>query len=57
MHKLIGLLIIALLSLSGSALAGPFEDGGAAYERQDYATALRLWWPLADQGNFKPSML
>ena len=27
------------------------EDGLAAYERGDYATALRLWRPLAEQGN------
>ena len=50
MHKLIGLLIVALLSLSGPAGAGPFEDGKAAYDREDYATALKLWRPLADQG-------
>ena len=31
--------------------AGPFEDGEAAYQRQDYATALRFWRPLADQGD------
>jgi hypothetical protein len=28
----------------------PFEDGVAAYERGDYATAMRLWRPLAEQG-------
>ena len=32
------------------AFAGAFEDGAAAYER-DYATALRLFQPLADQGD------
>jgi Sel1 repeat len=31
--------------------AGPFEDAVAAHGRGDYATALRLWRPLADQGN------
>jgi uncharacterized protein len=31
--------------------AGSFEDGVAAYKRGDYATALRLWRPLADQGD------
>ena len=36
---------------AGPAVAGPFEDGRAAYDRGDYATALRLWGPLADQGN------
>lgn len=33
------------------AFAGPFEDGYAAYNEKDYATALRLWRPLADQGD------
>jgi len=33
------------------AFAGPFEDGLAAYDRDDYATALRLWRPLADAGD------
>jgi TPR repeat protein len=46
----------ALLALAvsvvviGGALAGPFEDGRAAYDRGDYETALRLFRPLADQG-------
>ncbi len=39
------------LSLFGGATAGQFEDGQAAYQRQDYATALQVWRPLADQGD------
>ena len=39
------------LSMAGGAVAGPFEDAQAAHGRSDYATALRLWRPLADQGN------
>jgi clan AA aspartic protease (TIGR02281 family) len=35
----------------GTAVAGPFEDAAAAYERGDYATALRLFRTLADQGD------
>jgi uncharacterized protein len=35
----------------GVATAGPDEDGSAAYGRGDYATALRLFRPLADQGS------
>ena len=31
--------------------ASPLEDAQAAYRRRDYATALRLFRPLADQGN------
>lgn len=45
-------LLLVLLSFAvGPALAGPIEDGEAALDRGDYATALRLWKPLADKGN------
>jgi uncharacterized protein len=50
------LLLLALacpLSMAGGAVAGPFEDAEAAHGRNDYATALRLWRPLADQGDAK----
>ena len=40
-----------LASAAGSAIAGPLEDGEAAYRRGDYATAYRLELPLAEQGN------
>lgn len=39
-----------LLCLSTSAWAG-FDEGLAAYEKQDYATALKEWGPLEEQGN------
>jgi TPR repeat protein len=39
-----------ILALSFAATAGPLEDGAALYERGDYATALRIVHPLADQG-------
>ena len=42
---------ITLLGLSSSLIAGPFEDADAAYDKGDYATALRLISPLVDQGN------
>jgi TPR repeat protein len=42
-------LIIA--SSAGSLTAGPFEDGLDAARRADYATVLRLWRPLAEQGD------
>jgi len=45
------ILIAALaLGFSGSVFAAPMEDGQAAYDSGDYATALRLWRPLAAQG-------
>jgi TPR repeat protein len=54
MHKpvrtFLGALIAALVVV-GTAVAGPFEDGGAAYQRGDYATAMRIYRSLADQGN------
>jgi TPR repeat protein len=31
--------------------SGPLEDANAAIKRRDYATAVRLNRPLADQGN------
>jgi TPR repeat protein len=45
--------VAVLLFLSCAALvaAGPFEDGWDAYNHGDYATALRLWSPLANQGD------
>jgi TPR repeat protein len=39
------------LALAVPVAAGPFEDGLAAHARGDYAAAMRLWRPLADQGN------
>jgi TPR repeat protein len=39
------------LTITCAAVAGPFEDGTAAYDRGDYATALRLFRPPADQGD------
>jgi len=44
----LGLLILAIF---GTANAGPLEDGEAAYARKDYATALELFRPLAEQGD------
>jgi len=47
------IVVSALLALSFSTptVAGPFEDGSAAYDRNDYSTAMRHWRSLADQGN------
>jgi TonB family protein len=44
-------LIAALtFSFSSAACADPMEDGQAAYNLEDYATAEHLWRPLAEQG-------
>jgi TPR repeat protein len=54
-HLLCGLFLAMLIvgsSISGDIVnAGPLEDGVAAYRRSDFATALRLLRPLADQGD------
>jgi TPR repeat protein len=43
-----GLLALALFS---TAQAGPLEDAEAAYRKSDFATALQIWRPLAEQRN------
>lgn len=45
------ILLSAFLALAGSAVAGPFEDGEAAFTRRDYSTAFQLLRPLAEQRN------
>ena len=45
--------VVLSLGLAAPVAAGPFEDGTAAYNGGDYATAMRLWRPLADDGNAK----
>ena len=44
-------LALAIMALAVPVNAGPFEDGLAAYRRDDYATALKFWRPLAEQGD------
>lgn len=39
------------LAIFGTAAADAFNDGVSAYQRGDYATAIRLFRALADQGN------
>ena len=48
--RLLKLLLVLLVCAAGPAVAGPFEDAAAARGSGDYATALRLLRPLADQG-------
>jgi len=43
--------IILVLSIAMPVTAGPLEDADAAIKRRDYATALRLIRPLAEQGD------
>lgn len=52
MHLRRGPIFAVLLTLGfgGSAMAGPMEDGQAAYDRGDFPEALLQWRPLAEQG-------
>ena len=54
MRRLLPILLVTLAVLLGSAGEGWSADnqkGMDAYNRGDYATALREWKPLAEQGN------
>lgn len=48
-HRAVLAAPLALFSVP--AIAADIDDGQAAYNIGDYATALRLWRPLAEQGN------
>jgi hypothetical protein len=43
--------LLMLVALVGAAAAGPLDDAVAAHQRGDYATAVRLIRPLAEQGD------
>jgi len=45
------------LIMSGAAVpavAGPYEDALASYDKGDYVTTLRVWRPFAEQGDPTP---
>src|SRR5229473_3381036 len=42
--------LVLTVGFARSVAAGPLEDALDAAERRDYATAIRLWRPLADKG-------
>ncbi len=43
--------VLAVALVFVMSVSGPFEDAEDAYDSGDYATALRLWQALAEQGN------
>lgn len=46
------LCVATMLALcSGVARADAFDDGKAAYDKGDYAQAIRIWRPMAEKGN------
>jgi TPR repeat protein len=52
-----GLIAAAQIGGLAGAAAGPFEDGMASYNRGDYMPAIRLFRPLAEQGNARAQHL
>ena len=51
MNRLLILSVLLLSLLVGNpAFSADFQKGVDAYDRRDYATALREWKPLAEQG-------
>jgi uncharacterized protein len=43
--------LIAWLMLAETAIAGPLEDARAAHGNGDYATAIRIFRPMAENGD------
>lgn len=50
-RPLLGAVLLGVIVFGSPALAGPYEDGMRAYVGEDYATALTLLKPLAEQGD------
>jgi TPR repeat protein len=48
-----GLMLAAQILGSAGAVAGPWEDGMAAYNRGDYVPAIKVFRAMAEQGNAK----
>lgn len=53
MKRVVNAIVVAivLLSFAAPVAAGQLEDAAAAYDKGDYATALRLYRSLADQSD------
>jgi hypothetical protein len=49
--KAIRAIVLVILLVGHSQAWSGFDEGVAAYEVRDYATALREWRPLAEQGD------
>ncbi len=52
-----GAIAAVYLSAVSASLAGPWEDGMAAYNRGDYVPAVQIFRPLAAKGNAKAQKL
>src|SRR4051812_39033386 len=42
---------LMVAAVTGSAIAGPLEDARAAYESGDYGAAMRIFRPMAENGD------
>jgi hypothetical protein len=49
-------IVLVAVAVTGPALAVPQPDAEAAYARGDYATAFKLWLPLAEQGSARAQL-
>jgi TPR repeat protein len=47
----VAFLLLLLASYPIASQAGPYEDGDAAFRARNYAAAIKLWKPLAEDGN------
>ena len=45
------IVLVLALALPAPALAADYQAGLEAFQRDDYATALKELWPLAEQGD------
>ena len=52
MKNVLAVIVTAAVLLGATLVnAGDFQTGLSAYQKRDYATALREWTPLAEQGD------
>jgi TPR repeat protein len=50
-HLTRSLIVLLCLALASVATAGPYDEGVFAARQGEYLWALRLWLPLAEEGN------
>ena len=43
--------LVLLVAITDATFAGPFDDGFRAFARHDYAAAIRIFQPLAEEGD------
>jgi TPR repeat protein len=50
-RSIVAAIWVIAVACDGAASAGPLDDAFVATQRGDYATAIRIWLPLAEQGD------